>query len=209
MIIQSTDKKIRNLIDKLDVWPYIEYNFLDEETVNKILFWLKTNEEEFGNLGNKEGDEYWKGRSILWENINDPEIQEIMADSRWRVTNILQTILSNKLGIESQVYGEYLGFARWPVGYELRPHADSEEPNGREHQFPHRNFASIIYLNDDFEGCEIFFPNRELEMKHIPGLLIVFPGTLNYLHGIHKIISGVRNTIAMFHTFDSEKYDGI
>jgi hypothetical protein len=46
-------------------------------------------------------------------------------------------------------------------------------------------------------------------MKPIPGLLIVFPGTLNYLHGIHKIISGVRNTIAMFHTFDSEKYDGI
>jgi predicted 2-oxoglutarate/Fe(II)-dependent dioxygenase YbiX len=66
----------------------------------------------------------------------------------------------------------------------------------------------VIYLNDDYEGGEIYFPNLSLELKPLPGTLITFPGTLRYLHGVRRVTGGMRHTIASFITFDeSKRYD--
>jgi predicted 2-oxoglutarate/Fe(II)-dependent dioxygenase YbiX len=90
----------------------------------------------------------------------------------------------------------------------LHPHADSENPDGIPHPFPWRDFASVIYLNDDYDGGTIYFPNLNIELKPLPGTLITFPGTLRYLHGVRRVTGGMRHTIASFITFDeSKRYD--
>lgn len=65
-------------------------------------------------------------------------------------------------------------------------------------------FATVIYLNDNYEGGEIFFPNQNFSYKPKSGDAVVFPcGGSEYMHGVSEVISGDRYTIAMWHTGDA------
>lgn len=203
------DRVLRARIDAVPAWPCIEQEFLTADVAHTIATWLDLHHQKFGSLGEFEGDQYWRGRSLHYHQVNDAQIQSIMRDCRSRVISKIQEILMTNLGVSDTVHGEYLGFARWPEGYELRPHADSEQSNGEPHPFAYRNFAAVVYFNQDFDGGEIYFPNQGIMIKPEIGAMAVFPGTLNYLHGVRKITRGMRHTLAMFMTLNPEKRDNI
>ncbi len=71
------------------------------------------------------------------------------------------------------------------------------------------NFGWGHNLNSDFEGGQIYFLNQAAEPKITPGMLVFFPRTLEYLHGVRMITRGVRYTVASFWTFDPTKQDGL
>jgi predicted 2-oxoglutarate/Fe(II)-dependent dioxygenase YbiX len=134
--------------------------------------------------------------------IDDETIRAIFRDTRDRILDQVSSLLAGHLGPQLPLHSDLINFARWPAGYELQPHADSENPGGVPHPYPWRDFATVIYLNDDYEGGEIHFPNLGLELKPRPGTLVVFPGTLFFLHGVRRVTRGMRHTIASFLTFD-------
>jgi len=111
-------------------------------------------------------------------------------------------------GISNAIYSDTLQLTRWEIGHNQRPHADGEEPDGSPNMFPWRAFASIIYLNDDFDGGQIYFPKLQLEPEIRPGMLAYFPGTAHYLHGVRAITRGTRYTLASFYSFDPSRHDG-
>lgn len=51
-------------------------------------------------------------------------------------------------------------------------------------------FANVIYVNDDFTGGELHFP--EIDITYMPkkGSLIVFPSADKYLHGVKEVGPG-------------------
>jgi hypothetical protein len=51
-------------------------------------------------------------------------------------------------------------------------------------------FANVIYVNDDFTGGELHFP--EIDITYVPkkGALIVFPSSDEYLHGVKPVGAG-------------------
>lgn len=51
-------------------------------------------------------------------------------------------------------------------------------------------FACVLYINDDFTGGELHFP--EIDITYLPkkGSLIVFPSTEEYLHGVKPVGPG-------------------
>jgi len=51
-------------------------------------------------------------------------------------------------------------------------------------------FTSILYLNEDYQGGELFFTKHDLTIKPKAGTLIMFPSFENHL--VNKIISGER-----------------
>ncbi len=60
-------------------------------------------------------------------------------------------------------------------------------------RFAGKNFTSMLYLNEDFEGGELYFPqHNNFEIKPRPGLLVIFSGNLRHLHGIREITTGMR-----------------
>lgn len=193
----------RNEIDALTIFPLQVPHFLSASEIAKFLAWLDRHEEQFGQLqGN---DDYWKGRTLTPSNVSDPEIVQLFRDTKDRVLELVAGQLAEHLGPQPPLYADVVNFARWPVGYELHPHADAENPGGAPHPFPWRTLASVIYLNDNYGGGEIYFPNFKLELKPKPGTLVVFPGTLKYLHGVRAVTKGMRHTIASFLTFDPTK----
>jgi len=56
------------------------------------------------------------------------------------------------------------------------------------------HYSSLCYLNDDYEGGELFFETGEsFKMKALS--CIIFPSGKPYGHGVKKIIKGKRYTI--------------
>jgi predicted 2-oxoglutarate/Fe(II)-dependent dioxygenase YbiX len=65
---------------------------------------------------------------------------------------------------------------------------------------PHRDVSAIYYLNDEFDGGEIFFERAQQMVKPRPGLLLAFPSDANHVHEVLPVLSGVRYTMAVWFT---------
>jgi preprotein translocase subunit Sec61beta len=59
-----------------------------------------------------------------------------------------------------------------------------------------RALSVLVYLNDDYEGGEIEFPNFKIKIKPKAGTLILFPSNYAYGHIAHPVTSGVKYVIA-------------
>lgn len=161
-------------------------NFLSDDDFQKYLKFSK----ETQNWGNRTPNDVWSGRVIYQTARNN-------FDYLQSVENTIKT----QYNITTDIYPDYLGLVKWEVGDIQHPHADGEEVD-RKHQFHWRNFGCVFYLNDNYEGGEIYFPNQNIEIKPKPNTLVFFPGTLEYLHGVNPITNGIRYTLTSFWTFD-------
>jgi len=96
------------------------------------------------------------------------------------------------------LWADTINYAAWRPGDQQLPHADGENPDGSEHPYPWRQVGCVLYLNSDYRGGEIYFPQQDITVKPDPGTLVWFPGTSEYLHGVKAITEGFRLTIASF-----------
>ena len=68
------------------------------------------------------------------------------------------------------------------------------------------NLGMLLYLNDDFEGGELYFSKKKLSFKPKKGSVIIFPCNQNeYTHSVNEIKSGVRYTIPLEITLKKEQ----
>jgi hypothetical protein len=52
----------------------------------------------------------------------------------------------------------------------------------------HNNMYACIYLNDDYEGGELDFPENKVLFKPNPGDLIMFPGNSKYRYIVRDVL---------------------
>lgn len=163
--------------------------------------YAESHTRQFGDLSSG----FWDGRVINAPYIEDEELRNKLLANR----NFLKEQLAITLQLVSTdpLYADTLQIVRWLPGYELQPHADRENPDGTPHPFPWREFASVTFVNDDFDGGILYFPQRDLTVKPLPGTSIIFPGNAQYLHGVTKITSGIRYTVVSFFTHDATRAD--
>jgi len=180
-------------------YPFIQRSFLTNGECNAIIDYTEKNLELFDTSGQTNG--FWSKRVIDYHRVTDPAIRYLLIQLSLDVGFVVQNLALDK----RKLVPDTLQIVRWMRGYELHPHADRENPNGTPHNFPWRDFASVIYLNDNFPGGEIHWPNKNIEWKPEKGSLAVFPGTLEFLHGVREVPEGVRYTIASFYTYNQEK----
>jgi len=72
---------------------------------------------------------------------------------------------------------------RLPAGTELKSHVDQDTD-------PSIRYATIIYLNDDYNSGEIFFKNLKISLRPKPRDLLFFPGNSKYEHGVMPVSDG-------------------
>jgi len=86
---------------------------------------------------------------------------------------------------------------RYIHGASAPPHADV---------FP---LATLLYLNDDYDGGELYFPNQNFEIKPVAKSLLVFKGGGENLHGVRQVTGDIdhirpRYVIVAFWDYESE-----
>ena len=179
----------------------LEYDFLTKQERLQLLHFARSPDAPWETYLSK--SDVWHGRMINPKSM-PPKMLKLMEKIRKRSAKHI----ARHYGITDPVYADTLQLVRWRPGDEQAAHADCEQPDGRPNEFPWRAFASIIYLNDEYEGGQIYFPKHDLRPELKPGLLAYFPSTAKYLHGVEPITDGVRYTFSCFYTFDKAHHDG-
>jgi len=87
---------------------------------------------------------------------------------------------------------------KWEPGAYARKHSDNTDEHGHSGAFTRSRYAAFLYLNDDFEGGMLQFPDQDISLKPKVGMLAAFDGGFNNMHEVTLITSGVRYTIGSF-----------
>ena len=86
-------------------------------------------------------------------------------------------------------------------GGHYKPHVDSEAvaTDGKGSYVWQKNIdrdiSMVLYLNDDYEGGDITFPNQAIKISPQAGMLIAFPSSHHFLHGVHPVVKGTRYAV--------------
>jgi len=171
----------------------ITEEFLDAAFASRYLDYCKLTDD----WRHSKGAGIWSER-IIHHAAMPPDIRQ----GNLTLLEGVERKIKAEYGISEELYPDYLGLVRWRIHDLQRPHADAENPDGSKHEFHWRKFGCVLYLNDDYEGGEIYFPNQDIELKPKPNTLIFFPGTLEFLHAVREVTSGVRYTLTSFWTPD-------
>ena len=76
--------------------------------------------------------------------------------------------------------------SKYDVGKFMGPHVDSY---GDERE---PVLSVVLYLNSDYEGGELYFPNQDIKIKPETGSAVVFPSVEPYFHTSLEIKSGYK-----------------
>lgn len=95
---------------------------------------------------------------------------------------------------------------KWDVGGFASPHSDNSDSHGEPNAFEINKYVAILYLNEDYEGGELYFPDHEIEFRPAANSLIIFPGGVENMHGVKEITSGTRYTMVSFWDFAESEY---
>lgn len=101
-------------------------------------------------------------------------------------------------------YGLRIAWYEWPDVLDYGPgghfscHNDCElwdERAGRWRRTEDRDVSLLVYLNDDFEGGGLAFPELGREIRPTAGMLVAFPSDHRYAHHARPVIAGRRQVI--------------
>lgn len=182
-------------------------NFLTPSELTYLHNFIKTNkhwdytESRWDEDGTMIYDaSYWEDRVATWDTLEaaDPGIVMAIANAVLRMKPIVEKFFN------VVAFPTHPALVRWTPGTFQNPHADKElhlgDDAGKPNLFPHYDIAGLFYLNDEYEGGELFFPNQGVRFKPKVGAAYFFPGDMNYIHGITEITSGERYTCPFFWT---------
>jgi len=144
-----------------------------------------------------DASEQYNGRRIPLVNIRNLEIKRIMAEYQYKAISEIWKVYGKR------AYPEQSELMWWPAGKEQAMHIDVmakplyEIPikarKGTPLEFmdneedvinvvPYTDFASILYLNDDFEGGETYFEDGNI-CKPETGTCVIFE-SMKHFHGV-------------------------
>jgi hypothetical protein len=134
-----------------------------------------------------------QGRLILSNPITD-EVKNIIKKCYNTVFDY--HINQGNIGPEKPHVADFI-VIKSTTGDECKPHTDFTEEYGR--QF----LTTMIYLNDDFEGGELYFPEIDMSYKPEKYSIISFPADI--VHAVSPVISGTRYAAGMGSSFEQNK----
>ncbi len=116
-----------------------------------------------------------ESRNTFW----DDKILHIKNEEFWKgLTNRVNLFFHNEYEINPMY-----AIQRQMPGTFLKVHFDQGTN-------PELQKAVIIYINDNYNGGELFFPDHGFEIKPSARSMIIFPGTEDYMHGVKEVLDG-------------------
>jgi hypothetical protein len=122
----------------------------------------------------------------------------------WELAERLRNQIQEFFGV-ADLFIESLFLAALLKGGFHEAHADNERyvrdkwvPN----HTPQRDYTAILYLNSDFGGGELCFPQHNLSISPNRGSLVAFPCTGDFIHAVHRVSRGIRYSMPVWFTKD-------
>lgn len=189
--------------DQLNKNIFVIKNFLSAEEVAKLMDISQNSPEEAWS------EHYMKGlKNLAYRKFGRTDLDNMIAEGivevtkNWSDKNIavpmsISSVIDKRASEifafdPDLVFNGFGTIQRMPEGIALGEHIDN-------HSDPSINWAAVTYLNNDYNGGELFFKNLDIQIKPNPGSIVVFPGTTEYEHGVRVVKEGpVRYVIPAF-----------
>ena len=161
-------------------------SILNKEENQEIYRYSQCNDDWHG----VDGDLYWAEK--VHKDITENHTKQIIDTLSQKIRNIMSLDMKIKTKTAS------IPIVRWRLGDWQAPHADKQELDGSTNCCPNYDVSSIYYINDDYLGGEIHFPNQSIQIKPQKNTLVIFPGDVFYTHGVTEVTKGTRYTVPIF-----------
>jgi hypothetical protein len=160
---------------------------VDNSFISAWLPWEANSEQKYVY-----GERKFVGVKEDKNNPIDPESEEIIMeiiDAMYACAEKYAEIYS----IEDKInIGKIFVLNKYRENEEMGQHTDwNEDQNTLEYSF-------VVYLNDDYEGGEIYFGKQDVKIKPKAGSIILFPSKEPYYHGSLALKSGRKIFIPHF-----------
>jgi hypothetical protein len=144
---------------------------------------------------------FYESYSSVLPQDNDPELEEvgleptIFSDIKKGIIDAVASVhnLDPKIIVQIGYHTQ-----KWEPGAYARIHSDNTDEHGNSGPFTRSRYAAFLYLNDDFEGGLLRFPDRDVEIQPKVGMLAAFDGGFKNMHEVTMITKGVRYTLGSF-----------
>jgi hypothetical protein len=174
-------------------------NFIDADTAAKLVKVLDKH-AELGLITWMPISFYESYSSVLPQDNDEHVVAEglsptIFSDMKNGIINAVASVHDLDPKIISQI-GYHT--QKWEPGAYARKHSDNTDEQGNSGAFTRSRYAAFLYLNDDFEGGMLQFPDQDINLVPKVGMLAAFDGGFNNMHEVTLITSGVRYTLGSF-----------
>jgi hypothetical protein len=159
-------------------------NILPEPILNSLLELAASASEEKWSQLSKSPEGQWYG-SVL-------EFDGRLADE---VRSICDGLFG---GVYTFSHKMFLRRRRKSEG--LLPHFDNEVQKSCTN-------GLVLYLNDEYTGGEIYYPNRGIEYKPVKNSLVIHTADEAYMHGVRAVQEGTRLFITLWTFKDNVESD--
>jgi Rps23 Pro-64 3,4-dihydroxylase Tpa1-like proline 4-hydroxylase len=173
-------EKVGNSADSIVIIP----NFLSEQEINYLMASLSDENMRTFVSQKDEND-----NPTNWMNIYRLIVDKFKLIERIK-TEVVKSYEFDR--IESR--DQWLSVVRWDKGTKLQLHVDDLGYETDNH------IATLVYLNDDYDGGEVAFATHDVTVKPKTGDLLIFPGNMHYAHEVKEILSGTRYTVPVWFT---------
>lgn len=181
-------------------------NFVDQNTANGMIEYFEYYEKNWGPIAFYNS----AGMGIA---PNDPNFKKFGLEEMFFEKLRDKFKESVELIFERKVKPNTSHAQKWEVGGFASPHSDNSDFNGEPNAFEINKYVGILYLNDDYEGGELYFCDLDKHMKSYLSFkpnkfsYYVFPGGVENIHGVSEIKKGTRYTMVSFWDYEESEYD--
>jgi hypothetical protein len=172
---------------------HIVENFLNNQEISIL------HSEAMKDIYDENTNSQWLGRITDQKRLSKESVS-ILKLAHQKILEIAKNFYDVDLQFGS-IY-EGLAIRKWPTGSSMGEHID-------DFASFHYNIASLIYINDNYEGGEIKFVDHDLTIKPKSGTLILFPGNKYYSHEVLEVRSGERYTSSFWFKFARSSFVGM
>lgn len=180
-------------------------NILPPETCDFLVKFTKENPKAFQSDAQLIGQFKDKTLSykLLHTSMNSPfkEVERSLNYARF----LGQSLIYKNFG--ELVFPDNTELTFWNPGDKMSVHSDNswqkdapDHIKETEHPTKYRDYSVIFYLNDDYKGGEIYFPDHDIKIEPKKGMAVVFPSNGDYNHGVKEIKNSQRMTIPIWYS---------
>lgn len=174
-------------------------NFVTPECAESMINYIESYSEIWGDIA-------FYGSSGMGIHPDDPRLAEYNLPPMFFESLRKKFQEAIELVFDRKVTANTSHAQKWDVGGFAAPHSDNSDFDGTPNAFEINKYVGILYLNSDYAGGELYFPEHDIEFQPAAYSYICFPGGVENIHGVKEITKGTRYTMVSFWDFADAVY---
>ncbi len=174
-----------NSLDLINLIENTDHLIKSNEAISKWHTWEASGDGNYIFGKKKQSNRYCLNES-------QEDIKYIYNKIYWLFDEYFK-IYQNSVKKNIGAFGEF-GIGKYHTGSTMGRHVDVD-PTRKDFK---ETVSGILYLNDDYEGGEIFFEDQQLLIKPQSGSMIIFPSDPPFFHESKIVQQGVKYICTAF-----------